>query len=114
MPELFYQTIQISKKFINDKGIIFMKKICTFLIALLLILSSLAIGSIQFAEAASFRTVKVVNGSSLVVKAFPTTSASTVATLSRGDFVTVFSISNGWSFIQYGNVTGLCCIYIYW
>ena len=52
----------------TKKGIIFMKKVCTFLIALLLILSSLTLGVDQ-SEAASFRTVKVVNESSLVVKA---------------------------------------------
>ena len=105
MVYLIFQIIQINKKLMNKKGIIFMKKVCTFLIALLLILSSLAIGTEQ-SEAASFRTVKVVNGSSLVVKAFPTTSASTVTTLSRGDFVTVFSTSNGWASIQSGNVRG--------
>ena len=82
-----------------------MKKVCTFLIALLLILSSLAIGTEQ-SEAASFRTVKVVNGSSLVVKASASPSASTVAALSKGDFVTVFSTSNGWASIQSGNVRG--------
>ena len=82
-----------------------MKKVCTFLIALLLILSSLTLG-IDQTEAASFRTVKVVNGSSLVVKASASPSANTVATLSKGNFVTVFSTSNGWANIQSGNVRG--------
>ena len=82
-----------------------MKKVCTFLIALLLILSSLAFGTEQ-SEAASFRTVKVVTGSSLVVKASASPSAKTVATLSKGNFVTVFSTSNGWANIQSGNVRG--------
>ena len=40
-----------------------MKKVCTYLIALLLILSSLTLGVDQ-TEAASFRTVKVVTSSS--------------------------------------------------
>ena len=82
-----------------------MKKVCTFLIALLLILSSLTLG-IDKTEAASFRTVKVVNESSLVVKASASPSANTVATLSKGNFVTVFSTSNGWANIQSGNVRG--------
>ena len=82
-----------------------MKKVCTFLIALLLILSSLAFGTEQ-SEAASFRTVKVVTSSSLVVKASGSPSANTVATLSKGNFVTVFSTSNGWATIQSGNVRG--------
>ncbi len=51
-------------------------------------------------EANSFREVKVVNSSSLVVKSAPTTEAATIATLKRGDFVTVFSVSNGWATIQ--------------
>ena len=57
---------------------------------------------------AFFREVKSVNGSSLVVKQKPTTSSTTISTLKKGDFVTVFSQENGWASIQKGNIIGLC------
>jgi uncharacterized protein YgiM (DUF1202 family) len=102
MVEYFWVTFPINT---TKKGIIFMKKVCTFLIALLLILSSFAIGTEQ-SEAASFRTVKVVTGSSLVVKASASQNADTVATLSKGDFVTVLPTKNGWAHVQRGDVSG--------
>jgi len=44
--------------------------------------------------------------SGLVVKDIPSKSGKTVATLSYNMIVEEFDTENGWSFVQYGNITG--------
>ncbi|PZX08287.1 uncharacterized protein YgiM (DUF1202 family) [Psychrobacillus insolitus] len=83
-----------------------MKKIIisTMLVAMLSLIFSFSLD--ETANASSFREVKSVNASSLVVKQKPTTSSTTISTLKKGDFVTVFSQENGWASIQKGNIIG--------
>ncbi len=74
-----------------------MKKVLLFFGAFVLVV---ALFFTSTAEAQSFREVKVVSGSSLVIKEKATTNSRTLATLTRGDFVTVYSAGNGWSYVQ--------------
>ena len=74
------------------------------LVAMLSLIFSFSLD--ETANASSFREVKSVNASSLVVKQKPTTSSTTISTLKKGDFVTVFSQENGWASIQKGNIIG--------
>ncbi|MFJ7841974.1 SH3 domain-containing protein [Lysinibacillus sphaericus] len=60
----------------------------------------------QVAEAADYRTVKVVSGSSLIVRESPSDTANSVGNLDKNQFVIEFSTSNGWSHIQAGDVKG--------
>lgn len=58
------------------------------------------------ADASGFREVKVVSGSSLIVKSSAASNASSLLTLKRGEFVTVLSTANDWSYIQANEVKG--------
>lgn len=60
----------------------------------------------QVADAADYRTVKVVSGSSLLVRESPNDTANSIGNLGKGEFVIEFSSSNGWSHIQAGDVKG--------
>ncbi|QDQ00279.1 SH3 domain-containing protein [Lysinibacillus fusiformis] len=60
----------------------------------------------QVADAADYRTVKVVSGSSLLVRESPNDTANAIGNLVKDEFVIEFSSSNGWSHIQAGDVKG--------
>ncbi|MFJ5790908.1 SH3 domain-containing protein [Lysinibacillus sp. NPDC097162] len=60
----------------------------------------------QVAEAADYRTVKIVSGSSLIVRDSPNDTANSIGNLDKDQFVIEFSSSNGWSHIQAGEVKG--------
>lgn len=75
-----------------------------WLLCFILLFAFVALPTIS--EANSFREVKVVTGSSLVVKNAASPSAASIATLKRGDFVTIFSTTNGWAKIQSKTISG--------
>lgn len=60
----------------------------------------------KIAEAADYRTVKVVSGSSLIVRESPSDTANSIGNLEKDQFVIEFSTSNGWSHVQVGDVKG--------
>ena len=60
----------------------------------------------QVASAADYRTVKVVGGSSLIVREAPDETANSIGNLEKDQFVIEFSSSNGWSHIQAGDIKG--------
>lgn|GEM_PF-1174244 len=62
--------------------------------------------NVDSSSASSFREVKQVNNSSLVVKKAATSSSETIGSLPRGEFVTVFSTTNGWAYVQGRTLTG--------
>ena len=62
--------------------------------------------NVESSSASSFREVKQVNNSSLIVKKAATSSSKTIGSLPRGEFVTVFSKTNGWAYVQGKTLTG--------
>ena len=75
-----------------------------WLLSFILLFAFIAIPT--YSEANSFREVKVVTSSNLIVKSAASPNATSIGTLKRGDFVTIFSTTNGWANIQSQTTSG--------
>ena len=65
----------------------------------------LFMGQVPVSEAAS-RQVMVVSGMNADVMAEPNAQSRVVGTLPDGTFVTKFSVTNGWAYVQAGDIKG--------
>lgn len=79
-----------------------MKKIISFILTLILIISSLAVSSFAATTSSKAGTVSVTSGK-LNVRNSASTSSTVVSTLSKGSYVTLISKSGNWWRVEYAD-----------